>query len=82
MRRNFSRCTFVAKTATLAVLLWLLSPILHAQSVDIQPAENWTGNVKGGDHFAQNGTSVWSLEIRDAYTAEQRRYTGHVTLIR
>lgn len=46
------------------------------------PAENWTGNVKGGDHFAQDGTYVWSLEIRDAYTAEQRRYTGHVTLIR
>ena len=40
MRRNFSRCTFIAKTATLGVLLWLLSPILHAQSVDIQPADD------------------------------------------
>lgn len=46
------------------------------------PSEYWYGNVKGNQFFAQNDVYVWVLEVADAYSADKRRFTGHVTLIR
>jgi gliding motility-associated-like protein len=46
------------------------------------PAAHWMGEVRGGGHYAQNDTYVWVLEVQDAYSADKRRFTGHVTLIR
>lgn len=46
------------------------------------PQAFWRGDVGGGDHYAQNGAYIWLITARDAYTAEARRFEGHVMLLR
>ncbi len=48
----------------------------------LEPEHGWLGEVNEGAHYAQNDSYVWVLEVRDAYSANMHRYTGHVTLIR
>lgn len=43
--------------------------------------EWWTGNVKGGDHFAQDGLYLYRCIIRDL-AGLATEYEGHVILIR
>ena len=42
----------------------------------------WNGAVNGGDYYAPNGVYVWVVEVTDAYSAERRKLSGHVSLIR
>ena len=44
--------------------------------------EGWMGNHQGGSHYVPEGIYIWVLEIKDRFTAETVRYTGHVTVIR
>lgn len=46
------------------------------------PGEAWQGNAKGGAHYAPDGSYIWTLEVRDAYSAETKRFEGHVLLMR
>ncbi len=46
------------------------------------PTDAWYGQVRGGNHFAQDGAYVWILEVQDAHSAERFRFEGHVSLIR
>jgi gliding motility-associated-like protein len=50
--------------------------------VSNDPTAAWYGQVRGGDHFAQDGAYVWILEVQDAHSAERFRFEGHVSLIR
>lgn len=42
----------------------------------------WTGNVHGGDHYAEDGTYVWQVRIKDKENAEYRVFRGHLNLLR
>lgn len=46
------------------------------------PGAWWNGSVDGGAYFAQDGVYTWLLEFRDRFTAQKRRMTGSVVLIR
>lgn len=46
------------------------------------PGEAWLGNARGGSHFVPDGGYIWTLEVRDAYSAETKRFEGHVLLMR
>lgn len=46
------------------------------------PSEWWTGNVKGGNHFAETGAYVWRLVIRFEGRTDEEVLTGHVLLVR
>lgn len=43
--------------------------------------EAWTGNVKGGEHFAQDGVYIYHVVIHDLL-GKPHEYTGHITLFR
>ncbi len=47
-----------------------------------EPGAWWNGSVNGGAYFAQNGVYTWLLEFRDRFSAQKRRMTGSVVLIR
>lgn len=44
------------------------------------PHEGWDG-TKGGEELP-HGVYVWELQVKDAYTGEERERQGHVTLLR
>jgi gliding motility-associated-like protein len=44
--------------------------------------EPWVGNVKRGEHFAQNDVYVWQIEVVELATGDKKRFYGHVTLVR
>ncbi len=46
------------------------------------PGEGWNGNVKGGEHFAEDGVYTYRLVLRETQLFEERELSGHVTLIR
>lgn len=46
------------------------------------PNTGWRGNVKGGNHYAQNDTYTYRLVLEEATLQETKEFTGHVTLIR
>lgn len=48
------------------------------ESTDIHSA--WVGDVKGGSHFAANGTYLWRVETKSLATGERKEVLGHVTI--
>lgn len=42
----------------------------------------WTGDVRGGEHYAPYGVYVWKILLQNSYTFEIEEISGHVTLIR
>lgn len=44
--------------------------------------EGWIGNVHNGAHYAPVGVYSWVVEVKDLYSAEVRKVTGHVTLLK
>lgn len=42
----------------------------------------WTGNVRGGSYYAEDGLYQWVISIRKQFGAEMSRFQGHVTLLR
>ena len=45
------------------------------------PAEYWTGSVKQGAHFGQDGVYIWRAAVRDMLDLPYE-YTGHIVLVR
>jgi len=43
--------------------------------------EPWIGNVRGGNHYAENGVYSYSVKVT-IESGESKLYFGHVTLIR
>ena len=44
--------------------------------------EPWTGNVTGGQHYAQADTYVWRIDVKDLELADFQTFEGHITVIR
>ena len=44
--------------------------------------EGWIGNHQGSGYFVPNDTYVWVVKVRDLYSADWKKETGHVTIIR
>ncbi|MFM9986803.1 MAG: gliding motility-associated C-terminal domain-containing protein [Flavobacteriales bacterium] len=42
----------------------------------------WTGNVNGGSFFAEDGTYIWQVQVKDKENAEYRIFRGHLNLLR
>lgn len=42
----------------------------------------WTGNVNGGDYYAQADTYVWRIDVKDLEIADFQSFGGHITIIR
>jgi len=43
--------------------------------------EPWVGNVKGGDHYAENGIYIYKVKLNDMLGLGHE-FSGHITLIR
>jgi gliding motility-associated-like protein len=43
---------------------------------------SWTGNVRGGDHFAPDGVYVWRLSVRFEDSPAEEVHHGFVTMVR
>ena len=43
--------------------------------------EPWQGNTRGGDHYVSPGTYLWNVEVQ-LKNGEEKKYNGHVVLIR
>lgn len=46
-----------------------------------EPDEPWIGNVKGGDHYAQDGIYIYSVKLHDLL-GYPHEFIGHVSLLR
>ncbi|MCB0762069.1 MAG: gliding motility-associated C-terminal domain-containing protein [Flavobacteriales bacterium] len=46
------------------------------------PQMPWVGEFRGGNHYVQNDVYIWKIEAKDAYTADFREFTGHVSIVR
>lgn len=53
-------------------------PVFQTQEL----GKGWMGNHQGGSHFVPEGVYIWTVEVKDLFTSETKRYTGHVTVIR
>ncbi len=47
-----------------------------------EPEVPWTGNVMGGDYYANSDVYTWQLELKEDGNPELVKFNGHVTLIR
>ena len=43
--------------------------------------EPWVGNVKGGNHYAENGVYIFKVKVNDMLGLGHE-FTGHIALIR
>ncbi|MCC6601510.1 MAG: PKD domain-containing protein, partial [Crocinitomicaceae bacterium] len=46
------------------------------------PEEAWTGDVKGGEYFAENSSYSYRIVLSTTFDTNVKEITGHVTLLR
>ena len=44
--------------------------------------QGWNGSFNNGQYYVQDGVYTWVLSVKDAYTAELKKFSGHVTIMR
>jgi gliding motility-associated-like protein len=45
-------------------------------------AQGWMGDVRGGEHYAMDGSYAWQVKVKVDLIADYRVYSGHVLMIR